>query len=351
MEVQERLSLDTIASEPLIATEHILRYELAAELCAGARVLDLGCGTGYGTEILARKAARVVGVDIDEPAIRAARDAFGEVENAEFVTGDALAALDGGVGGHFDAIVCFEVLEHLDDLDAVVERLVTRTRRGTKLIFSVPNSRTFAEENPYHVTDFDFRSTLSLTERFGDCRLLYQFHAEGSLIVAGPDALPSGHVASDLRMPERAESEYANHYIGLVGFDDNAVDAAVARLRFAVAPAYNRYIRAIELSNRRLWRENARLARKHLGSARSGAAAMAAKLDAVTRELAEAREHVAALQEQLQQERESAARAQALLATPRHRAVEAARTRLGRHRLLMRVARAAWGFIRPPRID
>jgi len=359
LDVQERLSLETVASDSLIASEHILRYELAASLCAGKKVLDLGCGTGYGSAILARSAREVVGVDIDEAAIGAARDAFSAVSNVEFAAVDALHALDRGIAGSVDVIVCFEVLEHLAQLDAVVSRLATRAETGTALIFSVPNSRTFEEDNPYHVTDFDYYAFQKLLAAFPEPRIaLFQFHAEGSVIVESPDELPRDQIQAEMRLAEHGEPEYANHFLGLVGWDREAVEAARARLRFSVAPTYNRYIRAIELSNRRLWRENARLAARHIGSARSGAASMQATIKELREEVAELQERLAQLrsdlarrQEELQQVQGERDRALALLATPRHRAVETLRKRLAQHGWLLRLVRALWGLVRPPRID
>ncbi len=359
MDVQERLSLETVASDSLIASEHVLRYELAASLCEGRKVLDLGCGTGYGSAILARSAREVVGVDIDAAAVAAAREAFSELSNVEFVVADALHALDRGAGGSAEVIVCFEVLEHLEQLDDVVARLVTRAQGGTSLIFSVPNSKTFDEDNPYHVTDFDYYAFQQLVARFPEPQIaLFQFHAEGSIIVESPDELPRDRIEAETRLPEHGEPEYANHFLALVGWDREAVEAARARLRFSVAPTYNRYIRALELSNRRLWRENARLAAQHIGSARSGAASMQATIKELREEIAGLQERAGQLRADLDRRQEELTRTQserdralALLATPRHRAVEALRERLGQHRLLLRLVRAVWGLIRPPRID
>src|SRR5262245_56200400 len=56
VDINERLSLDAAARYTSQACEHIHRYEIAAVLCEGLRVLDLACGSGYGSAILAERA-------------------------------------------------------------------------------------------------------------------------------------------------------------------------------------------------------------------------------------------------------------------------------------------------------
>ena len=73
----ERLVPDA-QRDQLIYAEHLARYFLASQLAAGRRVLDAGCGEGYGTALLAAAgAASVVGVDVDEPTIEHARERYG----------------------------------------------------------------------------------------------------------------------------------------------------------------------------------------------------------------------------------------------------------------------------------
>ena len=67
---QERLSPEMVAQPTLLAAEHVHRYRFAAELCRGARVLDLGCGTGYGSRILRAETASVTGIDSDVIGLR-----------------------------------------------------------------------------------------------------------------------------------------------------------------------------------------------------------------------------------------------------------------------------------------
>src|SRR5439155_9306909 len=69
----ERYVPEVMANTP-IELEHLARYWWASALVPGQRVLDAGCGTGYGSAILARAhAKKVIGVDLSESVIAAAR--------------------------------------------------------------------------------------------------------------------------------------------------------------------------------------------------------------------------------------------------------------------------------------
>ncbi len=91
--------------------EHRARYEFAAGFASGRRVLDLACGSGYGTPIFrARGAAEVVGVDLDGAAVEYARQRYA-TNGVSFHQGDAY---DPPPLGPFDLIVSFETIEHLE---------------------------------------------------------------------------------------------------------------------------------------------------------------------------------------------------------------------------------------------
>jgi methionine biosynthesis protein MetW len=101
---------------------------------AGARVLDVGCATGYLAAELTRRGCRVTGVDADPAAAERARAhcenvVVGDVEGAP--TRTALAAL-----APFDAILCGDVLEHLRDPWSALRELGTL---GSRVVLSVPN--------------------------------------------------------------------------------------------------------------------------------------------------------------------------------------------------------------------
>ncbi|MGY3576850.1 class I SAM-dependent methyltransferase [Bradyrhizobium sp. USDA 4504] len=132
--------------------EHLPRYELASTYCTGKRVLDFGCGTGYGAARLARNATEVIGIDSSPGAICFAASLHRE-GNLQFREMADFA--DGFPDASFDVIVCFEVIEHLsiEDQGRAVESFRRLLRTDGTLIVSTPNRLVTAyyAPNPYHL--------------------------------------------------------------------------------------------------------------------------------------------------------------------------------------------------------
>jgi 2-polyprenyl-3-methyl-5-hydroxy-6-metoxy-1,4-benzoquinol methylase len=308
---KERLDPADLEAGGLLAAVHIHRYEFAARLCAGRRVLDLCCGTGYGARILAREATAVHGVDVSEEALATARSELHGDERARvsFERDDALAYLRRLPVGGFDAIVCLEGVEHVADPQALVGELVRLAEDGTELIISLPNSRGFEERNEFHVTDFGYEEMRAVADRFPDAIVLSQYLAEGSLILTGDggrDSEVHGRLI-DAGAPEVSSEVWANHWLVLIGVDSAQVEQAQAGLVLVAAPHHNQYMRQLERTNAELFRTNSRLARGWLG-VHDAAAARCMRLEAKVVELERiARHHKAALE------------------APRYRAVDAIR--------------------------
>jgi 2-polyprenyl-3-methyl-5-hydroxy-6-metoxy-1,4-benzoquinol methylase len=283
MDAKERLSLEEVSEHSLIACEHLHRYEIAAELTSGQRVLDLCCGAGYGSAILAASGATVHGVDIDAATVDTAAATVGRDTGATFEASDALTFLRvTDIAARFDAIVCFEGLEHVPDVEAVFDELRHCAEAGVRLIASMPNSKAFEEENEFHLTNFGLEEVRAAAERFDGAMVLYQHLAEGSVVFAeGATELDSRLVHSD-----QGEPGFANHFIVAVGFDPDAVRRAQrVRAQLIVAPVYNRYMRILEQANTQLRRRNAQLARGLIGRADSGAASFVSRLERRVQEL------------------------------------------------------------------
>lgn len=119
-----------------IRRDHVARYEWAASLLeTGETVLDLGCGAGYGSSILAAKAAGVTGLDRDPAAIRYAETHYKPI-NVNYRARDFNTW--GPSFGRFSTAVCFEVIEHIEDPITLLSDL-----NAERLIASVPNELVF----------------------------------------------------------------------------------------------------------------------------------------------------------------------------------------------------------------
>ena len=278
---KERLDSQDLAATDLLAATHLHRYEVAAALLAGAgRILDLCCGTGYGARILAADGARVHGVDVAPDAVAAARAALqpGESERVTFEEADALAFLRKAAQGDFDAVVCFEGMEHVPDPDAVARELERLALGGAKLLLSFPNSRGFDERNRFHVTDFGWEETRRLIGRFDSPIVLEQYLAEGSLVVPAGER-PQEATTRLVGEADRDDPAWAGHWLVAVGVEPEQARTAAARLSAAAAPHQNAYMHDLERANASLLRANARLARGHLGVHDAAAASMVRRLE------------------------------------------------------------------------
>ena len=148
--VPERFEPASMRGE-LTEAEHLVRYAWASRLAPGRRVLDAGCGLGYGSKMLRRAgAAEVVGVDVAATVVEAA--SAGEEPGLEFAVGDVgdLRFED----GRFDLVVCLEVIEHVQDQRRVIGELVRVLAKGGILVVSSPNRASYVPGNPHHVHEY-----------------------------------------------------------------------------------------------------------------------------------------------------------------------------------------------------
>lgn len=144
---------------------HVERYAFAADFARGGRVLDIACGVGYGTRLLADRGAgavSVVGVDVSEAAVAHAREHYGGA-GVEFRLADAMRFED---ETGFDLIVSLETIEHLPDPAGFLLRLGTLLRQGGTLVASVPTTPS-VDLNPHHRHDFTEASFRRLLEPLG----------------------------------------------------------------------------------------------------------------------------------------------------------------------------------------
>ena len=167
-----------------VAPEHYARYGWAAELTAGATVLDAGCGTGWSTSLLAERASAATGLDRSPLAIAEAVRRHGAV--ATFRAGNLLRLPFGD--GEFDAVVCFDAIERTDDPERALDELTRVLRPGGLLLVSTVNRGAYPPGNPLHVRELTSEElATALRTRFANVAVHRQQSYLASLL--GDDAL------------------------------------------------------------------------------------------------------------------------------------------------------------------
>lgn len=128
--------------------EHLNRYVFAANYVKTKKVLDLACGSGYGTRILSDAGAKeVIGIDISREAIAYASKKYGN-DKTHFKISDALEI--NLPAKHFDVIVCFEFIEHIVNQEALLKEIRRLLSNDGILVISTPNIATYTDKNKFH---------------------------------------------------------------------------------------------------------------------------------------------------------------------------------------------------------
>jgi SAM-dependent methyltransferase len=154
---------------------HLAVYEWIAERCRGQRVADLACGEGYGSEVLARTAAEVVGVDANPEAHEHARLKY-TAPNLRFERG-----LVEQFAEPRDAIVFLQTIEHVHEPEALLRGFAAAAPVS---YVSTPNRLTLApagaekSDNPWHLREYTIKEYRELLAPcFSRVEILGLFHA------------------------------------------------------------------------------------------------------------------------------------------------------------------------------
>lgn len=164
MGVAERALITDIAEHGKTCLEDFTRYRFACRFVRGRRVLDVACGSGYGSALLYREggAARVFGLDASRDGINESRR-FRLPGSIEFIVGDAgrLPFQDGEI----ETVVSLETLEHLPSPEIFVGEVARVLRAGGKAIISTPLNNSdgrYCPDNPYHRREYSKDEFLKL---------------------------------------------------------------------------------------------------------------------------------------------------------------------------------------------
>ena len=149
---------------------HLSLYEFCARFAEGARVLDAGCGTGYGSaHLLQRGAASVLGVDSSPRAVEFSNSRYGHAGGPSFRVTD-ICQRGQLEPRSFDVIFC-NIAEHLADVDAFLANSRELLSPRGVLVMAVPAiaDRGILEgnmRNPYHITHMLPKSWLTKLGRY-----------------------------------------------------------------------------------------------------------------------------------------------------------------------------------------
>jgi SAM-dependent methyltransferase len=170
-------TLPDVPEENYWFQRHLAVYEWIAARTHGRRVVDLACGEGYGSAVLGRAAASVVGVDANPEAFEHARAKY-TTEAVRFER-NMIELWSGDV----DCVVFLQTIEHVPDPDAVFERIRELIAPDGIAYVSTPNVLTLAPKgaersgNPWHVHEYTAAEYRALCERhFGSLDLLGLHH-------------------------------------------------------------------------------------------------------------------------------------------------------------------------------
>lgn len=147
-------TLPDIPEENYWFRRHLAVYEWIAEQVQGLRVIDMACGEGYGSDVLARRASSVVGVDANPDAHEHARLRYRR-ENLRFAR-DLVETFREPA----DAVVFLQTIEHVQDAPAVLSHFRSLVGDDGVAYVSTPNVLTLApkgaerSDNPWHVHEY-----------------------------------------------------------------------------------------------------------------------------------------------------------------------------------------------------
>ncbi|HYE76660.1 MAG TPA: class I SAM-dependent methyltransferase [bacterium] len=153
--------------------EHLARYQYAvrilkAHLPEGARVVDLACGAGYGTRMLAESGFDALGLDIGADAIDYAQQVYGSLEGLKgrlaYVLSDVTHT--GLSEGTFPGITAFEILEHLEHPEELLQEIRRLLAPGGIAVVSTPHKGVYQAggENHFHFQEYTLPEFKALLE-------------------------------------------------------------------------------------------------------------------------------------------------------------------------------------------
>lgn len=147
-----------------ISEMHLNRYNFSLSFVKNKTVVDIACGEGYGSNLLAQNAKNVLGIDIDQNSIEHAKNKY-KKDNLSFLIGSAekIEASDNSI----DVLVSFETIEHVKE--SVQKNFISEAHRILKpegiFIVSTPDKDISGEgHNEFHIHELNKKEFLNMLQ-------------------------------------------------------------------------------------------------------------------------------------------------------------------------------------------
>ncbi|RIH64497.1 SAM-dependent methyltransferase [Mariniphaga sediminis] len=157
IQTAERVSLSP--SDNFVFQRSLLAYRTATKIIHG-NVLEIGTGSGYGIEEIAPKVKELWTLDKHYVSID-----YNKYNNTRFIK-NKVPPLTNMPDKYFDFVICFQVIEHVEDSEFLLNEIHRVLKGNGKLLISTPNKKMSLTRNPWHITEYtgnEFFQLLSQT--------------------------------------------------------------------------------------------------------------------------------------------------------------------------------------------
>lgn len=174
------ITSDSIASDNPIHQRLLAAYVYAQPLVSG-KLLEVGCGTGRGLEILVKTADHYTGIDKYKSLTDELQEKYPQADFKAMV----IPPFSGLEDNSFDTVVSFQVIEHIKDDKNFLKEIHRVLKPGGKAIISTPNKKMTLTRNPWHVREYFANELITL------CKSIFsKVEANG---IAGNDKIMTYH--------------------------------------------------------------------------------------------------------------------------------------------------------------
>lgn len=201
----ERVIPDLMKPTNGLLLEHLARYSFSIPYVKG-RVLDMACGSGYGTHMTAKARKKstdeIIGVDVDEETISYANKKY----NHQLITyqvEDAISPSLPAKLGKFDTILSFETIEHVTDDVQFMSNMYDMLNSGGVLVLSTPFGQGRGKPcgSPFHVHQYTPQEFIELFHKFLDVEYFFQHGVAIELGIKGDNGSEVKPPRENVRYP------------------------------------------------------------------------------------------------------------------------------------------------------